>query len=59
MGERIDIFETEQFVALNIYEPGGFAAGGRRDAADDPVNAYNEVLDAVETDPSLRIKVRK
>ena len=59
LGDRIDIFEIEQFVALSIYELGGCAAGGRRDAVDDLVNAYNEVLDAVETDPSLRIKVRK
>lgn len=57
-GDRIDIFEIEQFVALNIYEPGGFAADGRRDAADDPVNACNEVTEAVETDPSLGTKVR-
>lgn len=59
LAERIDIFEIEQFVALNIYELGGFAADGRRDAVDDLVNAYNEVIDAVETDPSLRIEVRK
>lgn len=59
LGDRIDIFEIEQFVALNIYELGGFAADGRRAAVDDLVNAYNEVIDAVETDPSLRIQVRK
>jgi len=28
--KRIDIFEAEQFVALNLYELGGFAAKGRR-----------------------------
>ena len=30
LGERIDIFEVEQFVALNLYELGKFAAEGRR-----------------------------
>ncbi|MYE05849.1 MAG: DUF4928 domain-containing protein [Chloroflexi bacterium] len=59
LGDRVDIFEIEQFVALNIYELGGFAADGRRDAVDDLVEAYNEVIDDVETDPSLRIEVRK
>ena len=59
LADRIDIFEIEQFVALNIYELGGFAADGRRDAVDDLVDAYNEVVDEVETDPSLRIKARK
>ena len=40
LSDRIDSFEIEQFVALNIYELGGFAAGGRRDAVDNLVNAY-------------------
>jgi Domain of unknown function (DUF4928) len=30
LGDRIDIFEIEQFIALNLYELGKFAADGRR-----------------------------
>jgi hypothetical protein len=55
IGDRIDIFEIEQFVALNVYELGDFGAEGRRTAVSDIVNRYNEIVDEFETDPSLRI----
>ena len=58
LGERIDIFEVEQFIALNIYELGNFAAEGRRVAVSEVVTRYNEIIDAVETDPSLKIEIR-
>ena len=35
--ERIDLFEIEQFVALNLYELGQFKGFGRR-------TALNEIL---------------
>lgn len=58
IGGRIDVFEIEQFVALNLYELGKFAAEGRRVAVADLVNRYNEIIDDVETDPSLRIEIK-
>ncbi|WP_280332735.1 DUF4928 family protein [Nocardia wallacei] len=57
LGDRIDVFEAEQFVALNLYELGGFAEDGRRVAVDDLVKRYNEIVTQVETDPSFRIAV--
>lgn len=59
LGERIDIFEVEQFVALNLYELGKFAAEGRRVAVGDVVTRYNEIVEEVETDPSLKIEFRQ
>jgi hypothetical protein len=59
LGDRIDIFEVEQFIALNLYELGKFAADGRRVAVSDLVNRYNEIVDDVETDPSLKIEFRQ
>lgn len=59
LADRIDIFEIEQFVALNLYELGEFAADGRRVAVTDVVNRYNEIVEDVETDPSLKIEIRK
>jgi hypothetical protein len=53
---RIDTFEIEQFLALNIYELGRFVASGHRTAVDDVISRYNEIVGAVETDPSLRIE---
>lgn len=59
LGERIDVFEIEQFVALNLYELGKFAAEGRRVAVGDLVTRYNEIIDEVETDPSLKVEFRQ
>ena len=45
--------------ALNLYELGEFKTEGRRVAVDDLVTRYNEIVEGVETDPSLKIKIRK
>ena len=58
LGDRIDVFEIEQFIALNLYELGKFAATGRQTAMRDVVERYNEIVDEFETDPSLKIEVR-
>jgi hypothetical protein len=59
LGDRIDIFEVEQFVALNLYELGKFGADGRKTAVTDLVDRYNEIVEEFETDPSLRIELRR
>ena len=59
IGERVDVFEIEQFIALNLYELSRFAADGRKMAINDLVNHYNEIVEEVETDPSLMIEIRK
>lgn len=59
LGDRIDVFEVEQFVALNLYELGKFAADGRRVAVGDLVTRYNEIIEEVETDPSLKIEFKQ
>ena len=56
--DRLDIFDIEQFVALNLYESGEFAAPGRRVAIEELVDRYNAIVDEAETDPSLRIEIR-
>lgn len=58
LAERIDVFEVEQFVVLNLYELGRFAAAGRQAAVSDLVERYNRIVAEVETDPSLRIEFR-
>jgi hypothetical protein len=58
LGDRIDIFEIEQFIALNLYEMGKFVMEGCRAVLKDFVTRYNEIIDEVETDPSLRIELR-
>jgi hypothetical protein len=59
LGERIDIFEIEQFVALNLYELGRFGADGRKLAVAEMVQRYNEIVEEFETDPGLKIELRR
>ena len=57
--ERVDTFEIEQFVALNLYELGQFEGNGRRTALTDLVTRYNDIVEAWETDPSLKIDLKR
>ena len=59
MADRIDVFEVEQFIALNLYELGKFGAEGCRVAVTEFVTRYNEIIDDVETDPSLKIEFKQ
>jgi hypothetical protein len=59
LSDRIDIFEIEQFLALNLYELGKFGADGRKTALTDLVARYNEIVEEFETDPSLKIELRR
>jgi len=59
LADRIDIFEIEQFIALNLYELGKFEGEGRRVAVNDLVERYNAIIDEVETDPSLKVELKK
>ncbi len=59
LAERIDVFEIEQFVALNLYELGKFGAEGRRTAVAGLVECYNRIIADIETDPSLAIELRR
>ena len=58
LADRIDVFEIEQFVALNLYETGSFAAEGRRASLADLITRYNEIVEEMETDPSLKIEFK-
>jgi len=58
LSDRIDLFEVEQFIALNLYELGRFDAEGRRAAVSDFVTRYNQIVEDVETDPSLKIEFK-
>jgi hypothetical protein len=59
ISDRLDVFEIEQFVALNLYELGKFKATGRRTAVEELVERYNAIIEGIETDPSLRIAIQR
>jgi len=56
LAHRIDLFEIEQFVALNLHEWGRFGAQDRKIAVEKLIARYNAIIDHVETDPSLKIE---
>lgn len=58
LGSRIDIFEVEQFIALNLYELAKFEERSRTIAVTEVVTRYNEIVAEFETDPSLLIDIQ-
>lgn len=59
IGDRVDIFEIEQFLALNVYELGRFGESAGKDAVRSIVERYNEIINECETDPSLAIELKQ
>ena len=57
IADRIDIWDVEQFVATNLHELSSFNDAERRITIDQLINEYNKIVDACETDPSLRIRL--
>lgn len=57
LSERIDYFDVEQFISLNLFEFSKFKAAGRKPALDDIIRRYNEIITAHETDASLRVEI--
>ncbi len=57
IGNGIDVFDIEQFLASTLYELGKFAPVGRKETAESLIAAYNAIIDSCETDPSLKISV--
>lgn len=57
IADRVEIFDVEQFLAGNIYELGRFGSEGRGRTAKAIIERYNELVDTLETDPSLRIAI--
>jgi hypothetical protein len=54
---RVDVFDYEQFLALNVFEIGHFDFKGRKEAWQRIVDRYNLIVATVETDPGLRIVI--
>ncbi|MBC3932616.1 DUF4928 family protein [Undibacterium curvum] len=55
--DRIDIIEFEQFIATNIHELGRFSLEQRRVKVEEIIERYNQIINEVETDPSLMIEL--
>lgn len=56
LSSKIDIHAVEQFIALNVLELGVFDAAQITASLRDIIDRYNRIVDAYETNPSLRIE---
>lgn len=54
---RVDLIEFEQFIATNVLELGRFSRDTQRVTIEQILHAYNSIVDAHETDPSLKIQI--
>lgn len=57
IANRVEVWDIEQFLSMNLNEHGLFSQSGRKDMAVRLIDAYNSIVDSCETDPSLRIRV--
>jgi hypothetical protein len=56
----IDLLEAgRHLVLVSHYDFGQFGSAGRKIALIDMVKRYNEILEEVETDPSLKIELKR
>lgn len=53
--ERVDTYEITQFLSINVNELSLFNSGNYRKTISDILTKYNEIVELVETDPSLKI----
>lgn len=53
---RVEVWDVQQFLATNINEHGLFGSAERNAQIGSIVDAYNSIVDTVESDPSLRIE---
>jgi L-alanine-DL-glutamate epimerase-like enolase superfamily enzyme len=56
---RVDVFDVEQFIAMNVYEWSRFVDAERVVSVRELVSRYNQIIDDCETDPGLKIEVVK
>lgn len=54
---RVEIMDAIQFLAANLYEISLFRTSERRITIEKLVERYNEIVDAHEPDPSLKISI--
>ena len=57
IGNRIEVWDIQQFLSTNIYEHGLFERSSRQEKIEGIIEKYNEIVSEHETDPSLSIRL--
>ena len=58
ISEQVDVLDAEQFIVGNLHELGGFQSAQRRVTVEALIEKYNAIVEATETDHSLRISTK-
>ena len=53
---QVDVWDIQQFLASNVLEHSLFVEESRNATLAEIIDRYNKIIEAVETDPSLRIE---
>ena len=53
---RVEVWDIQQFLSSNVHEHSLFEEESRNATLADIIGHYNKIVEAVETDPSLRIE---
>lgn len=53
---RVEVWDIQQFLSSNVMEHSCFSDNRRNATLADIIERYNHIVDAVETDPSLKIQ---
>lgn len=59
IGERLEVFDIEHFIAIHLHLCTGFSASGIPAELRRLVARYNEIADRKESDPNLKIRFRR
>lgn len=57
LSERLEVLDIQQFIATNVYEWSHFRGEKRSSSIRELILAYNKIVEAHETDLSLRIEL--
>lgn len=57
MGRKVEVIDITQFLVANMLEWTGFNGSQRRHTFEELITRYNAIVEACETDPSLKIEV--
>lgn len=57
IGERIEVWDIQQFLSMNVYEHGLFERDEREKTVERIIDGYNDIVEQFESDPSLKITI--
>lgn len=57
MDRKVEVLDITQFLVSNMLEWTGFNGNQRRHTFEELITRYNAIVEACETDPSLKIEV--